>query len=243
MVAQKSGKNKVSVAIPCFEYNGKGVLYLSDIFRSIKFQSLKEIEVVIADQSVNNEIEKFCNDNIFDLDIVYKRDLKNRGNVAANTNLAMEMSSGEIVKLMYMDDFFFDNRSLEKIYNCLKNSDKIWLACGTNHTRDNGKTFDTNIIPRWNDNMLKSRGNNTMSGVSVIAYKNDNMNVKWDSKTCMLLDIDFYYSMRKKYGECLYFSSICVTQRVNEDALSSVISDKRVQEEFEYCRKKHGVKL
>ena len=67
MVGQKSGNIKVSVAIPSFEYNSKGVGYLSHIFRTIKFQTIDEVEVVITDQSIDDNIQKFCEDNIFDL--------------------------------------------------------------------------------------------------------------------------------------------------------------------------------
>jgi len=233
---------KVSVVIPCYEYGGKGVRYLSDILRTISQQTLKEVEVIIPDHSVNMDIEEFCYDNIFDLNIIYFRNEDNRGDVASNKNLGMDLAKGEVVKMMYMDDYFYTNDALEKTYNTLKNSDKMWLVCGTNHTRDNGKTFDTFIMPRWNDNMLRARGNNTMSGVSVISYKNP-MDVRWDSKTIMLLDVDFYYSLRSKYGDCIYLNECMITQRVNKDALSSTISDEDVQKEFVYCREKHGITL
>ena len=81
-----------------------------------------------------------------------------------------------------------------------------------------------------------------MSGVSVISYKNP-MDVRWDSKTIMLLDVDFYYSLRSKYGDCIYLNECMITQRVNKDALSSTISDEDVQKEFVYCREKHGITL
>mgnify|MGYP003626789965 FL=1 len=233
---------KVSVVIPCYEYGGKGVRYLSDILRTISQQTIKEVEVIIPDHSVNMDIEEFCYDNIFDLNIIYFRNEDNRGDVASNKNLGMDLAKGEVVKMMYMDDYFYTNDALEKTYNTLKNSDKMWLVCGTNHTRDNGKTFDTFIMPRWNDNMLRARGNNTMSGVSVISYKNP-MDVRWDSKTIMLLDVDFYYSLRSKYGDCIYLNECMITQRVNKDALSSTISDEDVQKEFVYCREKHGITL
>jgi glycosyltransferase involved in cell wall biosynthesis len=233
---------KVSVVIPCYEYGGKGVRYLSDMFRTISQQTLKEVEVIIPDHSVNTDIEEFCCDNIFDLNIIYFRNEENRGDVASNKNLGMDLAKGEVVKMMYMDDYFYTNDALEKTYNTLMNSDKMWLVCGTNHTRDNGKTFDTFIMPRWNDNMLRARGNNTMSGVSVISYKNP-MDVRWDSKTIMLLDVDFYYSLRSKYGDCIYLNECMITQRVNKDALSSTISDEDVQKEFVYCREKHGITL
>jgi glycosyltransferase involved in cell wall biosynthesis len=234
---------KVSVVIPCYEYSGKGVRYLSDMFRTISNQTLKEVEVIITDQSIDTEIEDFCNDNIFDLNIIYFRDKEHRGDVATNMNIGMDLAKGEVVKMMFMDDYFYTRDALEKTYNALMNSDKMWLVCGTNHTRDDGKTFDTFLIPRWNDNMLRARGNNTMSGVAVISYKNIDMNVRWDPKTSMLLDIDFYYSLRTKYGDCYYLNECLMTQRVNSDALSSTISDEDVQKEFEYCRKKHSITL
>ena len=51
---------KVSVAIPTFEYYGRGVEFLDDMFRSISVQTLKDVEVVISDHSVDNSIEDYC---------------------------------------------------------------------------------------------------------------------------------------------------------------------------------------
>ena len=136
---------KVSVVIPCYEYGGKGVRYLSDMFRTISQQTLKEVEVIIPDHSVNTDIEEFCYDNIFDLDILYYRNELDRGNAASNKNIGMDFARGKVVKMMYMDDYFYTSDALEKTYNALMNSDKMWLVCGTNHTRDDGKTFDTYI--------------------------------------------------------------------------------------------------
>jgi len=115
---------KVSVVIPCYEYGGKGVRYLSDMFRTISQQTLKEVEVIIPDHSVNTDIEEFCHDNIFDLNIIYFRNEENRGDVASNKNLGMDLAKGEIVKMMYMDDYFYTNDALEKTYNTLINSDR-----------------------------------------------------------------------------------------------------------------------
>ena len=232
---------KVSVVIPAYEYNGKGVYYLSHILRSISTQTLKDVEVIIPDHSIDDNIKKFCDDNIFNLNIVYKNNIATRGNVSDNKNLGMDLATGEIVKMMYMDDYFYCNNALEKIYLTLKESDKMWLVCGTNHTRTDGRSYENNFYPRWNDNMLKSRGNNTMSGVSVIAYKNQNMTVRWDINTCMLMDIDFYYSMREKYGDCVYLNEILISQRINADSLTETLSDEQVEKEFKYCRKKHNI--
>ena len=50
---------KVSVAIPTFEYYGRGVEFLDDMFRTIASQTLKDVEVVISDQSIDDEIKNF----------------------------------------------------------------------------------------------------------------------------------------------------------------------------------------
>ena len=235
---------KMSIAIPCYEYNGRGVRYLSELFHSIHRQTLKDVQVVVSDQSNDDEIQNFCHDNIFDLNISYFRNKDGRGNAALNTNAAMKICTGEVVKLIYMDDFFYTEDALQKTYDALINSDKMWLVCGTNHTRDEGKTFDYPIYPRWNDRMLKGRGNNTMSGTSVIAYRNKNMDVRWDESTYGLLDIDFYHSMKSKYGMCVFLDEILVSQRVNNtDNIISTRTSEQIEKEFEYCRKKHGITL
>ena len=235
---------KMSIAIPTYEYNGRGVRYLSDLFRSIKSQTLKDVEIVVSDQSKDGKIMEFCLDNIFDLNVRYIKNSKGRGNAALNTNNAMEYCTGEVVKLIYMDDFFYSDDALQLTYDTLIKSDKMWLVCGTNHTRDDGQTFDTPLVPRWNDRMLKARGNNTMSGTSVISYRNKNMRVRWDPKTFGLLDIDFYHSLRGEYGDGVYLSNILVTQRVNNvDNIISTRTSEEIEKEFEYCRNKHGIIL
>ena len=42
---------KVSVAVPTFEYSGRGVEFLDDMFRTVQSQTLKDVEVVISDHS------------------------------------------------------------------------------------------------------------------------------------------------------------------------------------------------
>ena len=83
-----------------------------------------------------------------------------------------------------------------------------------------------------------------MSGTSVISYRNKDMDVRWDPKTFGLLDIDFYYSMREKYGDCVYLDQILVSQRVNNvDNIINTRSSDEIEKEFEYCRQKHGITL
>ena len=51
---------KVSIACPTFEYYGRGVEVLDDMFRTIAAQTFKDIEVVISDHSKTDVIEDYC---------------------------------------------------------------------------------------------------------------------------------------------------------------------------------------
>ena len=58
-----------------------------------------------------------------------------------------------------------------------------------------------------------------------------------------LLDIDFYHSMRAKYGDCLIMGEVHVCQRINPGNIISTKTEEEIQKEFSYCRAKHGIKL
>jgi glycosyltransferase involved in cell wall biosynthesis len=132
---------KISIAIPTWETNGKGVEFLDDLLRTIEIQNFKYFEVVISDHSQNNDILNKCQEFNSKFDIKYFKNENNRGNGPANTNNAISKCSGEIIKIMFQDDFFYDDEALEKIYYALHDSDKMWLLNGTNHTKDDGNTF------------------------------------------------------------------------------------------------------
>jgi glycosyltransferase involved in cell wall biosynthesis len=48
---------KISVCIPSYEANGKGVQFLSKNIESILSQTYENIEIIISDHSKNNDIE------------------------------------------------------------------------------------------------------------------------------------------------------------------------------------------
>ena len=75
------------------------------------------------------------------INVEYIRNPENRGNGPANTNNSIDLCDGDIVKVMFQDDFFYDTEALEKMYKAMSNSSKKWFACGATHTRDDGHTF------------------------------------------------------------------------------------------------------
>jgi glycosyltransferase involved in cell wall biosynthesis len=233
---------KMSIAIPTWETNGRGVEFLDDLLRTIEIQNFKDFEVVISDHSQNDDILIKCQEFNCKFDIKYFKNENNRGNSPANMNSAISKCSGEIIKIMFQDDFFYDDEALEKIYYALSDSNKMWLLNGTNHTSDHGNSFYWDLYPEFNDKLLM--GVNTISSPSVVAFKRQS-EIIFDESLVYFMDVDYYYGMRKKYGDPIIYNDILVTNRYpHENSISSSIVNKEemMSIESEYCLQKYGVK-
>lgn len=232
---------KVSVVVPTFEYYGRGVEFLDDMFRTISQQTIKDVEVVVSDHSVENDIEEYCKFNEYELNINYIRNTIDRGNPCSNVNVAIDNSSGEIIKVLMQDDFLYDTEAFEKMYNSLSESNSYWLVCGAIHTRDDGNTFFNPMYPKWSEYMILEPGNNFLGSPSNVAFKKE-VNLRFDPKTAMLMDVDFYYNMMLNYGHPVYINDILIGNRVRDtQTWKERITDDEVQKEFEYCHTKYGI--
>ena len=234
---------KVSIACPTFEYYGRGVEVLDDMFRTIAAQTFKDIEVVISDHSKTDVIEDYCKKNEHNLNIKYIRNENGRGNPSINTNNAIDNCSGEIIKIFQQDDFFYDDEALEKIYGCLTNVENDWLVCGCNHTRSDGRDFYWTLMPTWNNEFLK--GVNSISSPSVMAFKRDKVTERFDENVSMMMDCEMYYRMEKTHGQPIFLHDDLVTNRVHEGQISmqtynSTDYADKMEKEIQYCAKKHS---
>lgn len=232
--------NKVSIAIPTWESHGRGAEFLDDLLRTIEIQHFKDFEVVISDHSENDDLVNKVKEFDTKFQIKYIKNNKNRGNSPANLNNAIDNCSGEIIKIMFQDDFFYDDEALEKIYYSLADSEKMWLLNGCNHTKDNGNSFYWEFYPKFNPDLL--RGVNTISSPSVVAFKN-NVDNRFDPNIVYFMDLDFYYGMKQKYDDPIFYNDILISNRVHDDSISNKLSNKEeiMQKESEYCLTKYGV--
>lgn len=228
---------KVSIAIPTWESHGRGGEFLDDLFRTIEIQTFKDFEVCISDHSMNDDVLNVVNEYTDKFEIVFRRNSNNRGNGPANTNASIDLCSGEIIKIMFQDDFFYDDESLEKIVSEFENSDKAWLVNACNHTKDDGHSFYWDLYPQWNDKIL--HGVNTISSPSVLSIKKEVFKkVKFDTSLVMMMDCDYYYNAREQFGDPIYYHDVLVSNRVHKNQIS-MRYDKNLQDEVDYCLEKY----
>ena len=232
---------KISVAVPVYEYYDRGVEFLDDMLRTIDSQTLKDVEVVISDHSVNDDIKNYCEKNEYNLNINYFRNENGRGNPGVNTNAAIDHCSGEIIKLFYQDDFFYDTEALEKMYKAMTNSSKKWFVCGAIHTIDDGASFFHPMLPRWDDKMILHNNNNFIGGASVLSIKQE-VKTRFDPETVMLLDVDFYYGAMLEYGMPILYQDVLIGNRArNPNTLKESLTEEQIEKEFQHCHKKYGI--
>ena len=201
---------KLSIAIPCYESHGRGVEFLDFQFYKLKSQTFKDFQVVLSDHSINNDIEDFCKKEMGNLDIKYLRNEKSRGSSPANTNKAIKNCDGEIIKIIFQDDFLWSKNSLKKTVDFFKDDDQ-WLISGCIHTFDDGKTFVGQMKPYYHD--LIYLGKNTISSPSVLSIRNSSETIFFDERVDWLMDVDYYKSLHDKFGPPKILNEITVVNR------------------------------
>ena len=179
---------KISIAVPTWESHGRGAEFINDLLRTIQVQSFKDFEVCISDHSLDDEVLNEVKQYENKFEIVYKKNSKDRGKGPPNTNESIRMCSGDIIKVVFQDDFFYDTEALEKIHDEFASSNRKWLLNGCNHTKDDGYNFYNEMYPRWNDKIIE--GVNTISSPSVLSMKRECFDrVQFDETLVMMLSL------------------------------------------------------
>ena len=226
---------KISICIPTYEYYGEGVEFLTQLFESINKQTYRNFNVVISDHSITNVIEVLCNEYRDKFEIIYIKNNDKLGNGPHNTNNAIKNSDGDIIKIMFQDDFFVNDNSLDKIVQSFNNDNCGWVVNGSTQTHD-GVVCSGDMIPHWNENILS--GVNTISSPSVLSFKKD-CDCLFDENLVMLMDCEMYYQLYIKYGLPVVINDVLICNRIHKNQISSLYRND-VHKEMSYVNNKHN---
>jgi len=221
----------ISICIPTYEMHGEGATLLKRNFEALRTQTFKDFEVVITDNSDENMIKNLCAEEQYAvLTINY---VKNpRKGMAQNTNEAIKKAKGDLIKILYMDDFLAHENALREIADNFKGH---WLVTGCAH--DNGSGTRTNPhFPKYTDKI--GLGKNTIGSPSVLTIKNENP-LLFDEKMTWLLDCDYYKRLYEKYGKPVILDTINVVIGLGKHQTTNYLSDAQKQNEQEYMTQKY----
>ena len=229
-------KTKISICIPTYEMNGKGVEYLNHSFNILSNQSYQNFDVVVSDNSKSSVIESLCYQWKSKLDIKHFYNHEKYGNVG-NINSSIKKATGDIIKILFQDDFLFGNESLESQLTHFVGNHNHWLITACCHTKD-GVNFYNPLYPKYHDNI--HYGENTISSPSVLMFKNENV-IEFDENLCWLMDVDYYKMLYDKFGLPSICNYVTVVNRSHPDSITnSKIVDFDVKKEIEYVKNKYG---
>ena len=225
---------RVSFCIPTYESKGKAQRYLFDIFYALANQTNKDFNVWISDHSKTDVVFEACKEYANEFEINYVKNEDKRGQISANTNCALRHADGEILKVMFQDDFILTKNLVEELDKAFV--DEVnWAVTGFAHTLDEGHTHYNPKIPEYNDRLLE--GVNTLSSPSILAMRNG-IDEYFDEELTMLMDCDMYYRLYKYHGDPAVLTDYHISNREHQNQTQRTY-EHLIPTEIDYLKEKH----
>ncbi|MDC3035199.1 glycosyltransferase family 2 protein [Prochlorococcus sp. AH-716-P05] len=229
-----------AIVIPFFYKNQNSLKQLKRCISSIRNQTFKDYEIIL---SVQNYFEKIKNDPFFSAINILNAE-KVKGFIQGNINNAIKKSTSKWIVFLFSDDYFLSNNFLKKIFNKLDNKTD-WIITGSLHTFNEGKDVGSPLPVIFHKNILSI---NTVGSPSGIIVRNKNP-LFFDENTWIKLDVDYYYSLFKRYGHPLIIKSAFVVNEIHKDQFSFLLKKantatlNKLKKEDQYLMKKYNCKL
>jgi glycosyltransferase involved in cell wall biosynthesis len=231
---QPSRDLKISILIPAYEYEGRASFFLSRLLASVRSQTYQNFEVIVTDHSMDNVVEKVCEES--GLAIFYIRNSENRGNSSENMNLGLRHASGDVAKVMHMDDFFTSTKALDLIINCFRDApDTLWGVLGFSHFLDEGVEAFQPIVP----SLTTTLGCPSVSFFRRVGQHFD----EFDSNLIVINDHDMHQRLLLKYGRPAIVPDLCVGIGVTRSQVSKMLPGEREAAELAYFLSKRELLL
>lgn len=186
---------KISICIPTHNMANKD-FFLERALNSIRSQTFQDFEIVITE----------------------------KGKMAENTNVAIKEATGELVKILYLDDWLAHPKALQDIVD---NFEGEWLITGA----------DTNPHPYWTDDI--ETGNNKLGSPSALTMRRSSAMV-FDERMSWLLDCDLYRRLYDEYGEPKILDSVGVKIGIHDGQMTNILTDEEKLAEHKLIKKKYG---
>lgn len=181
----------ISICIPAY----KRSQYLERLLQSISVQTYRDFEVVVTDDSPDDEVQLVCDRFNSHLRIQYFKNETALG-TPKNWNQAIRLATGHWIKLMHDDDWFTDEGSLQQFADCaIENGESFIFSAYTNVYEDTG--VQKNVFPEkfrlyqaaQEPSVLVAK--NFIGPPSVTMHPNDGLHL-YDPALKWLVDIDLY---------------------------------------------------
>jgi glycosyltransferase involved in cell wall biosynthesis len=216
-----------SICIPTYN----SVDLLDRLIQSLINQTFKNIEIIISDDSTNEEVCDYCK-SLNDNRITYFKH-KSVDNPTENWNYLLKKAEGNYKILVHHDDYFSDNFSLEKIYNEFENNGEFMVGFLSFIVENNFKKFyygkfSLNQIFKHPEDLLFV---NYFSSPSCLVL-NQKVDLLYNEELKWLVDVDLYSRLFKKYLKIKLISNASMVIGKGNQRVTNTITRKDILREF-----------
>lgn len=233
-------QKKLSIIIPCYEMYGMGCVFLDFLFQSLKNQTFKNFNIIVSDNSLNDDIKNLCQSNLLELDIIYLDNSKQTKKTSStNLNYALNFVDKKIlyIKFLFQDDFLYDTLSLQYTFDEFElNPDKSWLISSCCHYSD--KMGIHNFMEPYFYDKIYLGEPNSISSPSVLTIRNKDV-IKFDENLQWLMDVDYYKMLHLKFGDPIILKKTTCVNRLWENKVDNILSTEIKSFEINYVKNKY----
>jgi glycosyltransferase involved in cell wall biosynthesis len=224
----------VSVVIATYEMSGRGRHFLNQALESIYDQDFSELEVVISDDSENDEIEKECVEWSTKLKLKYFHNSGPRISASKKFNIGIDLCEGSIIKILCQDDLLSSSTAISQTVAGLSNGHK-WLVSSYFHIDENNEKLSSHV-PKLNRRIERV---NTIGSHSGLAFVNGQEIQHFDEELLWRMDCELYRRFFDIYGEPFFLltETVCVRQWSGQATNSIVQKRDRIREFVKVARK------
>ncbi len=229
---------KVSICIPTYQQADKLLI----LFRSIEQQSFRNFEVIVTDDSHDNEVEDLCKSE-FDFSIHYYRNSPAKGS-PENWNTAISLAKGDWIKLIHHDDYFYNSDSLAEFVEASERFPEThYFYCRTSilDTHSGNQypySVDSHIVNRISEFSAYLFPKNLIGSPSTTFFKRE-ISETYDKSLIWLVDVEYFCRILKSQT-VRRIDSLLITTMLSENQLTNNLKfDRPVRiYEFFYCYNK-----
>ena len=228
---------KISVCVPVYAMKGgRSEKFLVQFFSNLVEQTFKDFDVVVSDQSPDLHLLSIVDTFRYILDIKYIQNTSGVNSAANNVNNAIKHATGDVVKLLYMDDFFVDQNALAKIAHAFDTNPGKWLIGGYLNCNESRTQFYNAKLP-WYGNTYVN-GDNSTGNPSNYAVRRE-CALEMDENLSWVVDGEYFYRSYYHYGPPIMIKDVIVCFRDHGDSSFNKDSFRELDaKERQYCSDK-----
>jgi hypothetical protein len=226
-----------SIAIPTYGYNGSGLEFLDFSFNILSKQTFTDFEVIVSDHSIDDSIKNYLENQTHIQNYKYYRNEYGRGIISPNINNAMKYCNGKWIKILFQDDFLYNEHSLNILYEyIISNNNAKWIFNNFYHS-NSGIDFYRPFIPEYHSQIWN--GNNTVGCPSSLSIINDDI-ILFNEDLNWLMDVEYYKRLELKYGSPSYLYDFISVNRTWGNRLTDTITEDLKNKEYNMLYDMYG---